>query len=74
MGARNSYFRPFWSNSAHVRRLVQRKMLDKPVDAPIKFSRSRLREYVSSRIRTPAGLMLESPPDHGSGSAHHGKS
>ena len=38
------------------------------------FSRSRLREYVSSRIRNPAGLTLESPPDHGSGSAHHGKS
>ncbi len=39
-----------------------------------KLSRSRLREYVSSRIRNPAGLTLESPPDHGSGSAHHGKS
>jgi hypothetical protein len=38
------------------------------------FSRLRLREYVSSRIRHPAGLTLESPPDHGFGSAYHGKS
>ncbi len=51
---------------------------DKPsvvlLDTMSNFSRSRLREYVSSRIRNPAGLMLESPPNHGSGSVHQGKS
>jgi len=38
------------------------------------FSRSRFRFIVSSRIRNPAGLVLETPPDHGSGSARFDKS